>query len=685
MGLTSRRRPWPYSMRVKRESGEWVGLMLRADPNTGVLYGKKTVVGQAITPTEYGYGSYDPFKERPFVYGPLTGGMGERTQRTTTRYKYAIDADLSIGGQRRRGPAVTEVTPPSTGYVDGFAEGLHGTTNTLFAFTHQPGTFTRNTLRRTGDSASDWVVSETGIHVRQGVRFKPQDNTAGDYLYAGLSGGANLRYYDGAAWANAVLPANTRAEYVAKVGDELWIAGWGVVNGAHVSKADTDPRLAASWSAPIAVGDASSVVTGLVGLGGTLLVFKTDGIYTLNADGTDNDLTPEFKPLANWQGENTWDTDRLVDFNGTNPVSWNGGTYFNFAGRSYRVTLQGDAVVPEPIGLSLFYDNDTEVRGYQTAFAGDPFYGWYAYYDPIGNNAYLCKQGTWVNGGDEGPVFRDVTNGAVRKFAGRKITALHVSSIPGPNQRLYIGFGNGTIGWITLPRNTPDPAGDPNCTYSAEPGYVYWPDHHAGAEADAKHWRGFGAIGPHLDADDSVSVAYRYTDDDAWTDLGTDLTAPGVRVNTPGSVDSNVLLVRETLNGTTTTTPQVDAVVLFEQIRPALVLEYTCTARLARYQARRDGTVDRRPPEQTRAVLREIASGSGPVTAEFPDETNQDIDAVDYAEVTVPDERAYGKAWDVSLRLLEFRTNSPEGTWDAVDEFTWGDLAAYSWQQVPTI
>lgn len=638
--------PWPGQFEIAGEQ-----YMLRAT-EAGEMVGRKATRLDAVAPPSYDVSSLRPYVERPYAFGPLTGGMGERVQTDGPgrRYRYAIDADLSVGGVRRLGPKLNSATlPAGLGEVRGFVQGVWGDAVTTFAYG------VGGVLRRLNETEA-WAMADArvGLTAHQAVRYSPPDGSAGDFLYVAYSDGV-LRYYDSVLdlWISATLPAGFDANFVERVRDELWLGQrW----GAQVINTRTDPTVAASWPTSLPVGDHTAGITQLRAIDDRIYVFKDDGVYSVvvGALGIETpELFPELRRLARAQGVAIDASDSGK--NGRHATTWNGRIWFPFQGGSYALT-PGDEATLDRVGLSRLLGNDSEVQGEQTAFAGDQFYGWYAYYD--GTSSYLCKHGTWDNVDRDGTaeyVYDDtVINGAVRKIDGRKITALDVQIDETDQPRLWIGYADGGIDWAVLPKNTPDPVGDAECEFVGL-GYVYWPDHDADDPANLKHWRGFSLDAPNVDATHHVGIQYRVPPATAWTSLGTDLTTSGQRVDTPGAAVSHTLQVREVLTGSNDETPEVASVILHEQTRPALQLEYDVVVVAADNVARLDGGVDRRTGEQIRAALKATA-GPGPTEVWMPDGTRMEVDFVDYGEALAPSHQRNGTAYDVPLKLVEFRT-----------------------------
>src|SRR5215471_16856082 len=164
--LSSRRRPWPWDMRLSLQQTPQVitdigtsrghtigslrptsigllrsvkiasifrnGLMLVPNDTTGLLVGKKQHNLGENLPPQAAYDSAPIYREHTFEFRP-TGGFGESVQssRTDHRYHFAINCWVT-GGLFGPGPASHKISPTTTGSIRMFAEALHGSVLTLF-------------------------------------------------------------------------------------------------------------------------------------------------------------------------------------------------------------------------------------------------------------------------------------------------------------------------------------------------------------------------------------------------------------------------------------------------------------------------------------------------------------------------------------------------------------------------
>ena len=157
-----KRLPWPHDVEIDVGDGTgWHGLML-VPTQAGLLVGKESDFLGDVAPTSYEYGAARPDEETAFVFGRLTGGMGELVQSTagSRRYRYATGVDCSIGGMPRLGPLfTTETFPglpagtyPEQNEVRQFVVFREGSVQTLFALV-------RDRVYRRDAAAGAWVLS----------------------------------------------------------------------------------------------------------------------------------------------------------------------------------------------------------------------------------------------------------------------------------------------------------------------------------------------------------------------------------------------------------------------------------------------------------------------------------------------------------------------------------------------
>ena len=678
----SRRRPWPYDLIVNG-----VPVILRPQEN-GLMIGKKVQSLQGVVPITYDYSSQPVYAERTFPFRRLTGGYGDRIQHAPASgaYYYATNADLSIGGLQIKGPLFHAVAPPSTGAVAFFIDAVDA------GVTPPPGypagwpplsTFAgagQYVLRRTADTGAGWAVSKdfgAGHAPVKAVRFRAPGQA--DSLWVVTASGQLWRF-DGTAWAMSTQPAFS----LTVLRDELWVKD----TANTVKVATADPMVAASFGAAITVGDASQPITNLEVLDDALYVFKTNGIFTIAPDTSARDRFPSFRsqPLPR---------------NGVNAYPWLGRLWFGYGDGFYWMDNQGTLT---PTGPNLLMENNSEVSGEVSCFTGHA--AWFGYYGlwnkgptlataGVGDS-YLLKHGTWLNPDDdpnEAYQFAEVVNGAVKKWTGKKVTALYVSDAAQGNARLYAGFSDGTVEWCLLPRGTANPTHpDSGCEFTTEESWVYWPLHHAMFQADAKSYRGFSVFGPRIDAQNTVRVQYRLVrrsveaappaQQTPWQEVAPAFTHSGQRIDLQDDIFGYALEVRHALVSANQSSPVLEGLALHEMVRPSLLLEYTWTVNARAYLARRDGVIDRRTPWQIKESAMSWAATAGTVEVVLPDEGIQSLSIVDYSEALSPVTKRYGADWDVAMRAIQFKTLTVYGSWDRVAFYDWDTIGDYTWDDL---
>lgn len=651
MSVSSRRAPWPYSLLI---SG--VGVRTRGD-----IIGRKVQALGSAQPTSQEYGQDDVYRERSYAFRSFLG-LGEPVQRgpASRRYRYGLNMWFA-GRQRGKGPKWNVLVPPTTGAISDTIEALHGGVLTQFLLAG------RYILRRTDDTSAGQVVSRDfggGRTITSAARFKAPAGT--DALYATLDNG-DLWEYDGAVWAGPAAAGGTwtgDALLCAVVDNDFWIKD----TANSVRRATATPMTAANYSGQFTAGDGSQTITGLAGLNNALFAFTENGkVFTFNSDGSSNDLAPGLAttPTATNGSKLALDTRGFLYFR-------NGGSWHRLTG------LDGGTV--EPIGPERLLDNDTEVTGVAQCFAWyGAYYGFFGVYNSSNGASYLVQFGDWLPAEDaDGTQFVETFNGALVKWAGKQISSLRVHTIAGA-ARLYCGFTDGSLGWVRLPQNTPNPfSPSSGCEFAdgtTGASECYWPRHTMLADADTKAYLDFSAFGTVLSSTNSLQVSYRTDFAASYTALGTSLTQNGQQQPFPENTVGNALDVKETfISPSSASTPVIESLVLREQLRPALRLEYLFNVIARHRSSLRDGSTDRKTPEQTKALVKSASETPASVQIVMPDETNQHFHSITYQETIPPDTQRYGMAWDLAVSFVQYRTNEVYGTVDRLGPLTVNDL-----------
>jgi hypothetical protein len=526
--------------------------------------------------------------------------------------------------------------------------------------------------------ATDAVAGTANVEISIRVR-RPND----DYLYLG-STASNLYVYDGSAWSVATAgggPPEAAAEYLAVLNKELWVL-W----GSTVAKTEANPLERDNWSGSILLGGADG--TNLATVGTTLFAFKEDGVFTVNEDGTSQNILPQLREV------------RIAD-NGQQASVWLDSLWAPIGNAFYRIKGDGSFT---PVGTEQLLENASEVRGRIVASVGhNTWHNYEVLFNPATGASYLGKWGGWVeqvNGdttdGTPGSHFRPAHHFAIKTWANKQATCAEIvtaADLGTSNDRLYVGFSDGTVEWCVLPRYNPNPTSDSECEFSDQRGYLVYPGHHAGFAADTKNFRGWSVFGPSLSNLLAARISYRLDPTAGWTALAdedaatVEFTADGQRFNVPGAtlVGKTIefrLELQRSAAASVNTTPLVYGVAIHEQLRPAFVLEWLMNVDARTNVARHDGTSERRSPDQIRDALRVACAAYTPTTVIMPDGSSEEMGYLDYREEIKSYDHRYGLSWDIGVRAMQYRTLSNVAQ---AQGLSYGALEAYTYAELEVI
>jgi hypothetical protein len=673
--LSSRRRPYPFHARlgsILSSPSDRIGLMLVAK-ESGLLVGRKQQMLDGVVPSEQEYGSAPVYRERTWT-GKPTGGYGERVQSGygDRRYYWGMDVQVS-GGLFGKGPLLHPISPSTAagGGVAKFIDGFNTASNTPTQFV-LAGT---KAYRRQDDTNAGQALDRdfgAGVFPQDGVVFQGGFAGAAKSLYVTTNTGQLWERTPGGTWTQAAAISGFNFMRLEVVGTELWAAD--CIN-CVVRKVSADPKVAANWSGPIFIGDPSVPISAIRQTGNVLVIFKQDGsLFTLNSDGTTNDLFPGL-------------TTSLNSDNGYRAAAWMNALWFRVGPSFYRLEVPGMSLTP--VGPGRLLDNASPVRGEPRAFCG---WGGYAAYlviwSPLDNVSYLLSYGSWEmrqsEDGSSQAVFDDQWDGALAHWTGKQATALAVSGASGVD-RLYIGFADGTWSWIKLVQN-PLATGS-GAEFNLGPAEIVFPLHHAMFQADLKHWLGFSLFGPVLRVGDEATLSYRImasaggppTDPTGnWLLLG-EFTANGQRIPAPPNMAGNALQLKIGLsNSDSTTTPVVETVAIHERVVPAFKRDLSFTVDGRAVISRLDGAAYRPNPDRVHQAMMDAAAFPGSQAIELPDETVNEIAVFDYREALLPMAAGGGHAWQIDVQATQFRILTIYGIIGRLRGTRIGDLRGYT-------
>jgi hypothetical protein len=638
VSLYAKREPWPFSIKI-----DGTGLLLGSPgPNQPAMVSSKTQDISQVAPPDYSYAGLSPLSERVEPYESLALGMGLPTQDKWQDFRYAqaMGVDCSVWPWCT-GPDVVDSSGACNGEVADFFElggALYAAGGTQ-VLRYTPGTDT-------------WTVAHdfgAGAPIAAAVVFASNFDGV-PRAWVGFGDGRPAQYSsDGTTWTAM---ATFTALAFGRVGREWWWAA----NVNHLRKCDTnaDPTLEDNYTTDqFTIGDASSPITSLmVSAAGTLIIAKTDGLYSLNATGDDLPLFPflRFGPSAR------------------NGVPW--GQFMNdlYVGYGQVFSRLGPDLVLQDIGTARLVNNTGPVRGMITTFCGvGDMFAYAILWNPDTSTSYLLKFGGFYASGDltsgstgglttSGNAVDqrvDAWHGALNHgWAGSYGSQLFVSAIGAPagHTRTYCGFSDGTLRWWLNPC-VPNPAA---CSqYRFEPGdqWVDLPLWHGTYHASAKSVRSLVVSAPRLDAANFVSIEY-----------ATSPSAP--LVPAPQVFDTPVLDVVALPTNTTavlaafrvhlhvaanTSCPLVSSVAISHALRPRRIMQYDAEILCADGLMRRDGVPMRMGRTAIRQFVEAAVDNPGAIAVVLPDETRQDMSVIDYQLSQAFDE--VGRQWRGSLHL----------------------------------
>jgi hypothetical protein len=454
-------------------------------------------------------------------------------------------------------------------------------------------------------------------------------------VFVALSTGVAQWSSNGTTWTPM---ATFGALAFAVIGREFWWAD--DVNRLRKCDTNADPTVEANYTALIfRAGDKSSIITSLaVSAAGTLLIFKTDGVYTLDGAGDDHSLFPFLKFGQDANNGKFWG-------------QFENDVYVAYGRQFIRISPQ---LSMEEIGPEKLVSNDSDVRGRITSFAAvGTMFAYAGIFNPDTLTSYLMKFGSWVSQEQSTPMHIDAWHGSLSgPFANRSISALFVSSIGAPpgHTRTYLGFSDGTIGRMVNPC-VPNPAACMAYRFAVGDSFIDLPLWHGGYHASRKSLRHASVTGT-LDATDYVTVEYKLDPAAAsWTQLGgTFDSAVYEQMSFPTTASAVLAAFRlHLVNTVNLKSPLVSAFSIGHALRPQRFMTVQVDILCADGLVRRDGVPLRIGRKEIQRVVEAAVDNPGAVTCTLPDETVVDLSVTDYSVSQSFDE--IGRQWRGSLAI----------------------------------
>lgn len=622
--------------------------MLLAPKGGGPLVARKNPTLAGVADSDVRFNLQAPPGGLIQSYGSLRGGFGlnQQERREDGRYRYTLGADVS-GDAWIQGPEITSITPTptvdSTNGISHFFEVGSG----LYALNG------RYALYRSGDLAGAWVSSRdfgSGNIATDVIVFFTNASGGANYAYAALGDGSAdyIQRFDGTTWT---AHASLQALAFARTGRELYRG----VNTNDLAKVDTDaePWTAGNWASvnSFTIGEKNRAIVRLATtIEGTLLVFKTDGIYSLRPNGEDLELFPFLRLLPNAD-------------NGKAFAQWRNNLYVPYGYRLFEITPE---LTIRQVGPELLTTNDSDVRGYITAIVGTEYALYALMYNVDDDNSYLMKwDGTWIEReGKEIPAWHGSLS---QVFSGIKGTAMHVSTVGAPanHRRVYMGFDSGQVSWFVLPC-VPNPVACDQYRYSTTDGEVHSPRATFLILNDLKGMDAVTVTSNALPAGTNAEYNYRSDPTAGFTALGTFTTSQRDRKVFTSGVRATVLDQRLDLHtGSTTSTPQVTAMAVEYTPQPPLKPVYEMQILAEDGLIMRDGTPLAIGAETIKDNLRTLYDNGQSVEFILPDDPDKThyLKITDLAVVTAWDDRRERPRQVVAIQAIEQQEQQRYGTY----------------------
>lgn len=686
MAGAPRREPFPYDALVTDpRTGQKVGVMLAQAKKGAKLVATKNGTLDQVAPISFEYGSQSPVAERiqPFEDFSLGYGQGRQSAWIDRKYSYGRHVDATVSGQVIKGPKITTLTPATTDTTSGV----------VALFDIDGVTFSCNgryVHRRVSDT--NWVLEKdfdfggggSGVATDVCVFATNATEPGVTYAYFALGTSDKIYRFDGTTWQQH---ASMFADHFGLIGRDIYRST--DVNMVAKCSTDADPWIEANWTSAnqFRIGDKSSAIQKLAATSlQQLLVFKTDGIYSL--DGSTGQDVPLFDSL---KFQPNPDNGKYVgSFLDSIHVGY-GGVHYRLDPVSQLGTIHYEL---NNIGPERLVENTSPVRGEVTAFQSvEGLYAVAGIFDRDTGNAYLLKFSGWVSpttsdGKLDEAQRVDAWHGAISGEFTSKITAMWCSpnGASPAHTRTYFGFADGSVGWF---QNScvPNPTLCTDYEFCPENAEFYLPKWNGLFKADAKLLRAHTVAGPNLSPNLYAQIEYRVNSAAPWTVLGQTHSPPLTTLSYDGQtwgVELEFRMLLVSLPGTSGT-PIVTAQALHHSVKPALVLLYEFFVEAANGLVKRDNSLIRMDASDIRDLIQAVASNPASTTFVLPDESSQPLSQIDYGEAMGWDERLQGWQATLHCKAVQMQLNTDTGIVSRLKPYRVQDLSTFTCQQLGTL
>ena len=341
----------------------------------------------------------------------------------------------------------------------------------------------------------------------------------------------------------------------------------------HVIKSTADPSNSGSWSSAVSIGTDDHPITGVIfdGDTDTLLITKTDGVYTYSTDGQVRNITPLFRQFGNTQnfvGAYTWNNHVLL------PLGTGG-----------LIDLNYETLTMKDLSFSVVAPNQTALHGVIVAMHGDPVNLFVLLRHSSNNTFYLLQGREVVHEGVTAFRWHILSTLGAGAAVSNNETALMVDSSRSNRRRVWLGFSESSVS--ELPRfipfgNVDDDSQDgfTNDT-DVEITTVIWD---ANLPRVFKRFEEIQVQSENLGVGGrQVAIDYQIDHDGNWFELDTIHESPLHTLKFPGGTVGKLLELRikPSMTSVGTTPPDVLSFRVKAQLRPDPAKIYEVTAHIA--------------------------------------------------------------------------------------------------------
>ncbi len=374
----------------------------------------------------------------------------------------------------------------------------------------------------------------------------------GDYLYIGQMGDMYW-YMDTSETCTQASGADDKFDYCQTIGSTFY-----VVRLPNSYDTSTAPP---AFAGATALGNKNVSLTGIVRHPSTVRLLKEDGLWSTTAQ-----LTPLLEQ------------DRVTD-GCKNSIAWGDKVYLKTGVSSLWEFDDSDDTLAS-ISPSDYISNSAYIDDIQ-ALVGDQSY-LYAIQD------YSTKVNLFAGRYETIDNSTDWRWHPIAQITSADVTAAHISSVGA--KKLWYGTVTPTLGYFAHPTQFGDVDSDSNYTFASSGTLTTaWID--CNFPDDEKNWYSLDVHGSNLSATQYISISYQLQGRTDWELLGVcDIVAPFRLLYFPEDVHSKKIRIKVTLaTGDTATSPVLEKLFLYSQIRPEKRKEFTFTALLSNVVDRVDG------------------------------------------------------------------------------------------------